>query len=85
MKILRERKMTESIPVNELLLNGKEKQYLNECIDTGWISSEGTFVKQFEQAFANCVGRKYGIAVCNGSMAIDAAISALGIGDGWFN
>ncbi|GGA26906.1 DegT/DnrJ/EryC1/StrS aminotransferase family protein [Okeania sp. KiyG1] len=74
--------MTEFIPVNEPLLNGKEKQYLNECIDTGWISSEGSFVKQFEQAFANRVGRKYGIAVCNGSMAIDAAITALGIGEG---
>ena len=74
--------MTEFIPVNEPLLNGKEKEYLNECIDTGWISSEGPFVKQFEQAFANRVGRKYGIAVCNGSMAIDAAIAALGIGEG---
>jgi perosamine synthetase len=74
--------MREFIPVNEPLLNGKEKQYLNECIDTGWISSEGPFVKQFERAFANHVGRKYGIAVCNGSMAIDAAIVALGIGKG---
>lgn len=74
--------MTQFIPVNEPLLNGKEKQYLNECIDTGWISSEGPFVKQFEQNFAHCVGRKHGIAVCNGSMAIDAAIAALGIGEG---
>lgn len=74
--------MTEFIPVNEPLLNGKEKQYLNECIDTGWISSEGPFVTQFEQNFATRVGRKYGIAVCNGSMAIDAAIVALGIGEG---
>jgi perosamine synthetase len=74
--------MTEFIPVNEPLLNGKEKQYLNQCIDTGWISSEGPFVTQFEQNFATRVGRKYGIAVCNGSMAIDAAIVALGIGEG---
>lgn len=74
--------MTEFIPVNEPLLNGKEKEYLNECIDTGWISSEGPFVKKFEQAFATRMGRKYGIAVCNGSMAIDAAIVALGIGEG---
>ena len=74
--------MTNFIPVNQPLLNGKEKQYLNECIDTGWISSEGSFVKQFEEAFATRVGRKYGIAVCNGSMALDAAIVALGIGEG---
>lgn len=70
------------IPVNEPLLNGNEKKYLNECIDTGWISSEGPFVKQFEEQFAARVGRKFGIAVCNGSAAIDAAISALKIGAG---
>ncbi len=37
------------IPVNEPLLNGNEKKYLNECIDTGWISSEGPFIKKFEE------------------------------------
>ena len=74
--------MSEPIPVNEPLLNGKEKQYLNECIDDGWISSEGPFVKRFEEEFAARVGRKHGIAVCNGSVAIDAAIVALGIGAG---
>ncbi|MEQ8757528.1 MAG: DegT/DnrJ/EryC1/StrS family aminotransferase [Coleofasciculus sp. G1-WW12-02] len=74
--------MGEAIPVNEPLLDGKEKQYLNECIDTGWISSEGPFVKQFEAEFATRVERKHGIAVSNGSMALDAAIVALGIGAG---
>ncbi|MCP2731570.1 DegT/DnrJ/EryC1/StrS family aminotransferase [Limnofasciculus baicalensis] len=74
--------MIEPIPVNEPLLNGKEKQYLNECIDDGWISSEGPFVKRFEVEFAARVGRQHGIAVCNGSVAIDAAIVALGIGAG---
>ena len=38
------------IPVNEPLLDGNEKKYLNECIDTGWISSEGPFVKKFEDS-----------------------------------
>jgi perosamine synthetase len=70
------------IPVNEPLLNGNEKKYLIECIDTGWISSEGPFIKKFEESFAARVGRKHGIAVCNGSAAIDAAIIALGIGEG---
>jgi perosamine synthetase len=70
------------IPVNEPLLDGNEKKYLNECIDTGWISSEGPFVKQFEQQLATRVGRQYGIAVCNGSVALDAAVVALGIGQG---
>lgn len=74
--------MSNPIPVNEPLLDGNEKKYLSECIDTGWISSEGPFVKQFEEQFAARVGRKYGIAVSNGSMALDAAIVALGIGPG---
>jgi len=70
------------IPVNEPLLDGNEKKYLNQCIETGWISSGGPFVKQFEEQFAARVGRKHGIAVCNGSMALDAAVAALGIGSG---
>ena len=70
------------IPVNEPLLNGNEKKYLTECIDTGWISSEGPFVKRFEEEFAEYVGRKYGIAVTNGTAAIDVAVHSLDIGPG---
>jgi len=70
------------IPVNEPLLDGNEKKYLSECIDSGWISSEGPFVREFESRFAARVGRKHGIAVCNGSAAIDAAVEALNIGPG---
>ncbi|MFM6309112.1 MAG: DegT/DnrJ/EryC1/StrS family aminotransferase [Dolichospermum sp.] len=70
------------IPVNEPLLNGNEKKYLNQCIDTGWISSEGPFIKQLEEQFSTKVHRSYGIAVCNGSVALDVAIAALGIGKG---
>ena len=74
--------MSDFIPVNEPLLNGNEKKYLNECIDTGWISSEGPFVKRFEDSFAKKVNRKYGIAVANGTAALDIAVEALGIGEG---
>ena len=70
------------IPVNEPLLDGNEQKYLAECITTGWISSEGPFVKRFEAQFAARVDRKYGIAVSNGSGALDIAIAALGIGRG---
>lgn len=74
--------MNDFIPVNEPLLNGNEKKYLIECIETGWISSEGPFVKHFEDQFAARMGRKHGISVCNGTAAIDAAVEALGIGPG---
>ncbi len=70
------------IPVNEPLLDGNEKKYLIECIDRGWISSEGPFVRQFEEQFSARIGRKYGIAVANGSVALDVAVTALGIKNG---
>jgi perosamine synthetase len=70
------------IPVNEPLLDGNEKKYLTECIDTGWISSEGPFIKRFEEGFAARVQRKHAIAVANGSLALDAAVVALKLGPG---
>lgn len=70
------------IPVNEPCLDGNEKKYLCECIDTGWISSEGPFVKRFEADMASYVGRKYGIAVCNGTAALEAAMVALNLEEG---
>jgi perosamine synthetase len=68
------------IPVNEPILGKKEKNLLLECIDTGWISSEGPFVREFESKFARYVGRKYGVAVSNGSAALDIAVGALNLG-----
>jgi perosamine synthetase len=74
--------MASFIPVNEPLLDGREKEYLLECLETGWISSEGPFIHQFEEQLAARVQRKHGIAVSNGSVALDAAIVALNIGPG---
>jgi perosamine synthetase len=65
------------IPVNTPYFGGNEKKYLCECIDTGWISSEGEFVIRFEECFSQYVGRKYGIAVCNGTAALELAVTAL--------
>jgi perosamine synthetase len=70
------------IPVNEPLLDGNERKYLLECVETGWISSEGPFIREFEERFAARVGREFGVAVSNGSVALDAAVVALGIGAG---
>lgn len=69
--------MSNFIPVNAPLLEGNEKKYLCECIDTGWISSEGGFVKRLESEFSNYCGQKYGIAVANGSAALDVAVRVL--------
>jgi perosamine synthetase len=70
------------IPVNEPLLDGNEERYLSECVRTGWISSEGRFVRKLEESFGARVGRRHGIAVSNGSVALDVAIAALEIGRG---
>jgi perosamine synthetase len=70
------------IPVNTPLLDGNEMEYVSECVKTGWISSEGPFVGRFEQEFAGRMNRRFGIAVCNGSVALDLAVAVLGIGPG---
>jgi len=67
------------IRINEFSLTGNEGKYLKECIETGWISSEGPFVRKFEERFAAFVGVKYGIAVCNGTAALETALFALGV------
>lgn len=72
----------DPIPVNVPLLKGNELKYLTECIETGWISSEGPFITKFEEQFSNYIGCGYGIAVSNGSAALDIAIKALNIGPG---
>src|SRR3989344_4396989 len=71
-----------TVPANEPLFRGNEKKYLVECIESGWISSEGPFVQRFEEDMAQRVARKFGIAVCNGSLALDAAVATLHLGPG---
>jgi len=70
------------IPVNLPKLGAREKELLNECIDTGWVSSEGPFVGEFERLMASHVGRSSAVAVCNGTAALDIAVDVLGIGPG---
>ncbi len=74
--------MDEFIPVNTPLVDGNEEKYLSECIRTGWISSEGPFVKRFEREFAHMMGCAHGVAVSNGTAALDVSVEALGIGPG---
>lgn len=70
------------IPVCEPLLAGNELKYVNEAVSTGWISSSGKFVSEFEKQFARYCECEYGIAVCNGTIALHLALLALGIGPG---
>ena len=70
------------IPVNEPVLSGNESKYLAECISTGWISSEGPFVRRLEEGMATVAGQRFGVAVMNGSAALEVALAALRIGPG---
>lgn len=73
---------SEFIPVCEPYLNGNEEKYVLDCVKTGWISSSGEYVKRFEEEFAKYCGCKYGVAVCNGTVALHLALVSLGIGNG---
>lgn len=70
------------LPVNEPKLDGREKELLIECIDTGWVSADGPFVAMFEKNFAGYIGARHGVAVCNGTAALETALYAAGIGRG---
>lgn len=70
------------IPVYQPALTGKEKEYVNDCLDSGWISSKGKYVSLFERAFAEYVNVRYSASVCNGTVALHLALVALGIGQG---
>ena len=74
--------MSDFIPVNEPVIGEREKELVMESLNTGWISSEGPFVSQFEEAFSRRVGRRHGIACANGSAALDIAVAALKLGPG---
>lgn len=74
--------LKKMIPVNRPLFISDEKKYLAECIDSGWISSEGPFVKEFEGKFSNYIGRNYGVAVSSGTAALEVAVGAIGIKSG---
>jgi perosamine synthetase len=70
------------IPVNEPLLSGNELKYVTDCIKTGWISSAGKYINEFETGWAAYCRKKYGIAVSNGTTALDVAVHCLGLKPG---
>jgi perosamine synthetase len=74
--------MSIRYPVYMPELQGNEKIYVNDCLDSTWISSRGKYVSAFEEHFADYLGIEYATAVNNGTVAIHVALLALGIGPG---
>tara|TARA_X000000950_G_scaffold262976_1_gene334771 strand:- start:208 stop:657 length:450 start_codon:yes stop_codon:yes gene_type:complete len=69
--------MRKFVPVNRPLIFANEKKFVNQALKTNWISSEGPFVKKFENKFSKFNKKKYGIAVSNGTAALEIALKAL--------
>lgn len=69
------------IPVYSPYLRGREKQYVNECLDSMWIA-KGPFISRFEDKFAEYLGVNYAATVCNGTAALHLAMATLGLGPG---
>jgi len=70
------------IPVAAPVLEGNEKLYLLDCIESTWISSSGKYIDLFEEAFANFCGVEYALSCCNGTAALHLALLSLGVGPG---
>jgi len=70
------------IPLYQPSLQGNEKKYVNECLDSTWISSKGEYVERFEDAFAQYTNVRHAAAVTNGTAALHVALLALDIGPG---
>lgn len=70
------------IPVSTPTLTGNELAYANDCLASGWISSAGQYIERFERDWAQYCGMTHGIAVSNGTAAIQVAVDALRLGPG---
>ena len=76
--------LSTSLMVIKKILNtpkifSNEKKFVNECLNTNWVSSEGRFVRLFENNFAKFNNRKFGVAVANGTAALEIAIKSLNL------
>ena len=70
------------IPVSEPNITQKELKYITSAVKSGWVSSLGEFITQFEDKFASFIGTKYAVAVSNGTTALHLALASLGIKNG---
>jgi perosamine synthetase len=70
------------IPVAEPLLGDKELAYVTDCVKSGWVSSLGKYVQDFEDRFAVYCGVRYGVATFNGTVALHLLAATLNLGPG---
>jgi perosamine synthetase len=73
---------SQNIPLSTPFFTGREQLYVQSALNGGWISGAGDYVSKFESLLAAITGRDHVIAVANGTMALELALRALGIGPG---
>ena len=72
--------MRLSIPLSEPLVTAREARYVQDALQTGWLSDTGGYVTKFESALAEKTGRAHVVAVANGTVRLELALRALDIG-----
>ncbi|MDD5103910.1 MAG: DegT/DnrJ/EryC1/StrS family aminotransferase [Candidatus Peribacteraceae bacterium] len=71
-----------TVPVNEPVITAEAKQNVHEALESGWVSSAGRYIQEFEAAYARYLGVKHAITTTSGTTALHLALAALGIGPG---
>lgn len=73
---------SEPVPLAEPLIGSREREWINRCLDTGFISSVGELIGEFERRFARRVGARYAVATASGTAALHTALRVAGVGPG---
>ena len=74
--------MLKSIPLHEPKFEGNEKKYLNQCINSTWVSTTGKFINTFEHKIAKYTGSKHAIFCINGTTALQISLKIVGVKEG---
>ena len=72
----------KKINIFNLDIGYQEKKYVNECLNSGWLSFKGKFVKKFENEFEKLIGKGFALTTSNGTTALELSLSSLGIQTG---
>ena len=76
------RERIRRIPISEPMIGSQEILNVNQCLRSGWVSSQGSFITEFEESFSQYLGGGFSVAVSNGTVALQLSLEALGIGAG---
>src|SRR6516165_2471809 len=76
------KQMSQFFPVSRPSLTELETEYVTRAIESGWVSSSGPYIEEFEERCAKFCGSKFAVSVSNGTLGLHLAMKALGLGPG---